>query len=153
MEDGRQAMRVDPEGGDALLSLALQRVDLLVRRAALGQRLLGVDPNDPYRGLVLSDEEVDGLLQFPLDGERPQPSHSELDSLSAQLAEVDARLESMAQPPASRLGWLLAQPAITSPIIGANSVEQLEESLAVVDLSLNEVQLEKLNQASNWKSE
>jgi aryl-alcohol dehydrogenase-like predicted oxidoreductase len=56
-----------------------------------------------------------------------------------------------APPAAVALAWLLSQPVITSPIIGANSVEQLEESLAVVDLVLDEAQLEKLNEASKWE--
>jgi aryl-alcohol dehydrogenase-like predicted oxidoreductase len=56
-------------------------------------------------------------------------------------------------PTAVALGWLLAQPTITSPIIGANSVEQLEGSLAVVDLSLNDSQIEKLSEASEWREE
>lgn len=54
-------------------------------------------------------------------------------------------------PAAVALGWLLAQPSIVAPIIGANSVEQLAESLAVADLTLDDGQLEKLNQASAWK--
>jgi aryl-alcohol dehydrogenase-like predicted oxidoreductase len=34
------------------------------------------------------------------------------------------------------LAWLLANPTITSPIIGANSVAQLMDSLAAVDVTL-----------------
>ena len=56
-------------------------------------------------------------------------------------------------PSAIALGWLLSQPVITSPIIGANSVEQLKDSLATVALSLNEEQVEKLNEASEWRVE
>ena len=63
----------------------------------------------------------------------------------------EAAEEADAPPAAVALGWLLAQPTITSPIIGANSVEQLRDSLAVVDLELDEIQLEKLNKASEWK--
>ena len=54
-------------------------------------------------------------------------------------------------PAAVALGWLLSHAVITSPIIGANSVEQLGDSLAIGDLSLDEAQLQKLNQASAWK--
>ena len=54
-------------------------------------------------------------------------------------------------PSAIALGWLLSQPVITSPIIGANSVEQLKDSLATVAFSLNEEQIEKLNGASEWR--
>jgi len=34
---------------DSLLDLALQRLDLLARMAALEQRFLRIDPHDPYR--------------------------------------------------------------------------------------------------------
>jgi aryl-alcohol dehydrogenase-like predicted oxidoreductase len=36
------------------------------------------------------------------------------------------------------LAWVLAQPAITSAIVGASKAEQLEQSLAAVDLTLDE---------------
>jgi aryl-alcohol dehydrogenase-like predicted oxidoreductase len=54
-------------------------------------------------------------------------------------------------PAAVALGWLLSQSVVTSPIIGANSVEQLKGSLAVVELSLSDGQVEKLNEASEWR--
>jgi len=61
--------------------------------------------------------------------------------------------ESGSTPAAVALGWLLSLPVITAPIVGANSVEQLKGSLAVVDLSLSEEQVEKLNEASEWREE
>jgi len=61
--------------------------------------------------------------------------------------------ESGSTPAAVALGWLLSMPVITAPIVGANSVDQLKGSLAVVDLSLSDEQVEKLNQASEWREE
>ena len=61
--------------------------------------------------------------------------------------------EAGSTPAAVALGWLLIMPVISSPIVGANSVEQLKGSLAVVDLSLSEAQVEKLNEASEWREE
>ena len=46
------------------------------------------------------------------------------------------------------LAWLLAQPFITAPIVGANSIQQLQSSLAAVDLQLTPDQVTKLDQAS-----
>jgi aryl-alcohol dehydrogenase-like predicted oxidoreductase len=66
-------------------------------------------------------------------------------------AVLEVARETDVPPAAVALGWLLAQPTITAPIIGANSVEQLKESLAVVDLTLDDTQLEKLNEASKWR--
>ena len=54
-------------------------------------------------------------------------------------------------PTAIALAWLLAQPFMTAPIIGANSVEQLQGSLAVVGVQLSAEQLETLNRASEWQ--
>ncbi len=53
-------------------------------------------------------------------------------------------------PLAVSLAWLLAQPAMTAPIIGANTVEQLQGSLAALDVRLSAEQMEMLNEASAW---
>jgi aryl-alcohol dehydrogenase-like predicted oxidoreductase len=54
-------------------------------------------------------------------------------------------------PSAVSLVWLLAQPVITAPIIGANSVEQLQQSLAALDITLTSAQLAQLDEVSNWQ--
>ena len=59
--------------------------------------------------------------------------------------------EAEAEPVAVALAWLLAQPVVTAPIIGANSVSQLEGSLAALDVSLSDDQVERLNDASAWE--
>ena len=46
------------------------------------------------------------------------------------------------------LAWLLAQPAVTAPIIGANTVEQLRDSLGALDVHLASEELERLDSAS-----
>jgi aryl-alcohol dehydrogenase-like predicted oxidoreductase len=45
------------------------------------------------------------------------------------------------------VAWVLAQPGITSAIIGASKPEQLQESLAAVDCTLDQAELEMLNLA------
>ncbi len=67
-----------------------------------------------------------------------------LDVLLAVAEEQDV------SPIAVALAWLLQQPAVTAPIIGANSVEQLAASLAVTDLTLSGDQLDRLSDASAW---
>ncbi|MGQ9765918.1 MAG: aldo/keto reductase [Anaerolineae bacterium] len=49
------------------------------------------------------------------------------------------------------LAWLLTQPVITAPIIGANSVAQLSESLAAAGVRLSAEEMDALNQASAWE--
>jgi aryl-alcohol dehydrogenase-like predicted oxidoreductase len=54
-------------------------------------------------------------------------------------------------PSAVSVAWLLAQPVITAPIIGANSVAQLQQSLVALDISLTSTQLAQLNEVSGWQ--
>ena len=49
------------------------------------------------------------------------------------------------------LAWLLAEPLITSPIIGANSPEQLKDNLGAVDVRLTPEEKSALDQATAWK--
>jgi aryl-alcohol dehydrogenase-like predicted oxidoreductase len=46
------------------------------------------------------------------------------------------------------LAWLLARPAITAPIVGANTPEQLAASLEAVELTLGADQIDRLETAS-----
>jgi aryl-alcohol dehydrogenase-like predicted oxidoreductase len=42
------------------------------------------------------------------------------------------------------VAWLLAQPGVTSPIVGPRTLAHLEDLLPAVDLSLGAVELERL---------
>ncbi len=70
-----------------------------------------------------------------------------------QTLEVVQRIAKETESTASAvsLAWLLAQPVITAPIIGANSVAQLQQSLAALDVTLTSVQLAQLNEVSAWQ--
>ncbi|HLL94702.1 MAG TPA: aldo/keto reductase, partial [Spirosoma sp.] len=47
------------------------------------------------------------------------------------------------------LAWVLAQPAVTSVIIGAKNTDQLMDNIKAADLSLTSEQLATLDQASS----
>jgi aryl-alcohol dehydrogenase-like predicted oxidoreductase len=49
------------------------------------------------------------------------------------------------------LAWLLSDPLITSPIIGANSPEQLKDNLGAVDVHLTIDEKSALDQATAWQ--
>jgi aryl-alcohol dehydrogenase-like predicted oxidoreductase len=51
------------------------------------------------------------------------------------------------------LAWLLTNPLVTAPIVGANSVEQLGASLEAVGLRLSAEEMEALNELSDWREE
>jgi aryl-alcohol dehydrogenase-like predicted oxidoreductase len=51
-------------------------------------------------------------------------------------------------PAAVALAWQLAQPAITAPIVGANSPAQLADQLPALDLELTAAELRALDEAS-----
>lgn len=53
-----------------------------------------------------------------------------------------------ASPPVVSLAWLLARTGITAPIVGANTVQQLQESLAALDLRLGPEHVAMLDEAA-----
>ncbi len=57
--------------------------------------------------------------------------------------------ETGSTPSAVSLAWLLAQAVITAPIIGANSVAQLEQNLAATDITLTSAHLAQLDEVSS----
>ena len=67
-----------------------------------------------------------------------------LDAVRAVATELGA------SPLAVSLAWLLARPGMTAPIVGANTVAQLEGSLAALELRLGSEHAEALDGASAW---
>ena len=65
--------------------------------------------------------------------------------IDAVATVADARGVSMAQV---ALAWVLAQPGITSVIVGASSLEQLDDNLAAADLVLDPDELAALDAAT-----
>ena len=66
---------------------AIAYVDLRVRWAVARARAHGLDPNDEFRGLYISEEHVDGLLDQDLGLLWPNPNGG-----TAELAEWPAAL-------------------------------------------------------------
>jgi len=50
------------------------------------------------------------------------------------------------------LAWLLANPAIAAPILGASNPQQLEDNVTAAELTLGRTDLEKLDKLSPLKS-
>ena len=50
------------------------------------------------------------------------------------------------------LSWLMADPLISSPIIGPRNLEQLEDNLGAIETSLTAEEKQMLDEASDWRS-
>lgn len=48
------------------------------------------------------------------------------------------------------LAWLLADPLVTSPIIGPRTLEQLQDNLQATELKLSQDEKKRLDEASQW---
>jgi len=105
-----------------------------------------------------------GFLSGKYAKNRPPPQGARLEKWKDRLAEFDndrawrtldavvalAR-EKGATPASIALAWLLAKPAVTSVIIGARSIEQLDDNLAAADVKLSEQEVQKLDDASAFE--
>jgi len=118
---------------------------------------LGVIPYSPLaggfltgkyrRGEPLPDSDRAGRIQerYLSDPETAERYWTLLDRVDQIAQAHDSGMPGVA------LAWLLANPLITAPIIGANSVEQLRPSLDAVDLALDDEELEALDELSDWR--
>jgi aryl-alcohol dehydrogenase-like predicted oxidoreductase len=80
-----------------------------------------------------------GLIKKLIDNER---AYDALDLLQTFAGQHQAPIAHIA------LAWLLAKPAITSPIIGARTVDQLLELIGATELNLSQDELHQLNDAT-----
>jgi aryl-alcohol dehydrogenase-like predicted oxidoreductase len=112
---------------------------------------VGVIPYSPLAGGFLTGKYERGEVPESARAEGAKRKYFNEKGWRVLEAVCEVAEEAGTVPAAVALGWLLSQPVVTSPIIGANSVEQLKGSLATVELSLTEEQVEKLNEASEWR--
>lgn len=68
-----------------------------------------------------------------------------VDTLKEIASNSDASIVQIA------LAWVLSRNTITAPIIGVNSVEQLNENLGALEISISDDDLNRLNTASDWE--
>jgi aryl-alcohol dehydrogenase-like predicted oxidoreductase len=131
----------------------------LVRRAEFERELMdvcdryriGVIPYSPLAGGFLTGKYSRDKVPESARAEGAQKLYYNESGWRALEALQEVAKEVEAPPAAVALAWLLEQPAISAPIVGANSVEQLEESLATSSVSLTPDQLLKLSASSEWR--
>ncbi|HEY5271402.1 MAG TPA: aldo/keto reductase [Anaerolineales bacterium] len=111
---------------------------------------LGIIPYSPLAGGFLTGKYRRNLVPISARAGGAKRYFNErnwalLDQMDALAKEKHASISQIA------LAWLLADPLITSPIIGANSVEQLKDNLSAMDVHLTPTEKSALDKASAWK--
>jgi NDP-hexose C3-ketoreductase / dTDP-4-oxo-2-deoxy-alpha-D-pentos-2-ene 2,3-reductase len=127
----------------SLYNLAERTVELEVLPACQGYGL-GVLPWSPLHGGLLS-----GFLARPSAGPRSAGGRAAetLAGLRSQIEAYEAFCAELGHPPAQvALAWLLHQPAVTAPIAGPRTLEQLAGAIAAEQLTLDEKALARLDQ-------
>ena len=89
-----------------------------------------------------------GILDNPTTGRRGREVLRDvIKTHRPQLQAYEALCASIGQAPANvALAWVLNNPDITTPIIGARTVEQFEDTLSVLELKLDDEILVKLDE-------
>ncbi len=104
---------------------------------------LGLIPWSPLGGGVLG-----GVLQKIEEGRRAsENAQKKLEKHRPKIEAYEAFCREMGEQPADvALAWLLHNPAVTAPIIGPRTMEQLDGSLRVLELKLDEAVLKRLDE-------
>ncbi|MBN2305356.1 MAG: aldo/keto reductase [Anaerolineae bacterium] len=126
----------------SLYNLAERSVELEVLPASL-EYGLGVIPWSPLAGGILG-----GALQKVSEGRRMADHVQErIEKLRPQLEKYEAFCKDLGEQPADvALAWLIHQPAITAPIIGPRTMDQLTGSVRALEIKFSDEQLEKLDE-------
>jgi aryl-alcohol dehydrogenase-like predicted oxidoreductase len=113
---------------------------------------LGVLPYSPLAGGFLTgkyrrdrdlpDSQRAAVVRSRYFSDRSFELLDELDELARQHGQGVAAIS---------LAWLLANPLVTAPIVGANSVDQLQQSLLALEVTLSEEEIIRLNELSSWR--
>ncbi|MGZ6346196.1 MAG: aldo/keto reductase [Anaerolineales bacterium] len=111
---------------------------------------LGVIPYSPLAGGFLTGKYRRNLVPISARAGGAKRYFNErnwalLDQMEALAKEKGTSISQIA------LAWLMADPLISSPIIGANSIEQLKDNLGALEVKLTPAEKSTLDKASTWK--
>lgn len=103
---------------------------------------LGLIPWSPLAGGILA-----GALQKVESGRRAdERQQAEIEKHKTQLQDWEKLCRELGEQPADvALAWLLHNPAVTAPIIGPRTMEQLEGALRALEIRLDEAALQKID--------
>jgi aryl-alcohol dehydrogenase-like predicted oxidoreductase len=125
----------------SLYNLNARTVELEVLPACVDYGV-GVIPWSPLGGGILG-----GALQKVTEGRRGAGRlQRQVEANRAQLEAWETLCADLGHQPADvALAWLLTNPAVTAPIIGPRTVEQLDGAMAALDVTLEPDVLEQLD--------
>jgi aryl-alcohol dehydrogenase-like predicted oxidoreductase len=127
----------------SIYNLLTREVELEVLPAAQAYGL-GVIPWSPLQGGLLG-----GVLRKEREGSRRSAprQQSVIDEHREQLGTYEDLCEELGEEPATvALAWLLTRPAVTGPIIGPRTSEQLDGALRALELRLEDKVLDRLDE-------
>lgn len=104
---------------------------------------LGLIPWSPVAGGLLG-----GALQKAEEGRRgSEQFEKQVEEKRRQLEKYEALCQKIGEKPADvAVAWLLHNPVVTAPIIGPRTMEQLNDSIHALDITLSEATLEALDE-------
>ncbi|MBV9795133.1 MAG: aldo/keto reductase [Actinobacteria bacterium] len=126
----------------SLYNLLTREIELEVLPAAQAYGV-GVIPWSPLQGGLLG-----GVLKKEQEGRRRAGGRAQetLNQHRDQIEAYENLCDQLGEKPANvALAWLLHQDGVTAPIIGPRTMEQLDEPLRAVTLSLSEDTLKRLD--------
>ena len=126
----------------SIYNLLTRNVELEVIPAAR-QYGLGIIPWSPLHGGLLG-----GVLKKARDGVRRLEGRAQesLKKHHDQIREYEDFAEELGHEPGDvALAWLLHQPAVTAPIVGPRTQDQLDAAIRALDVTLNDDALKRLD--------
>jgi aryl-alcohol dehydrogenase-like predicted oxidoreductase len=120
---------------------------------------IGVIPYSPLAGGLLTGKYQRGKNPPPgsRGGESPEWINRKLTQRNQAILQELETISAETGLPINQvsLGWLMANPLVTAPIIGASSPEQLESNVEVVNRIVPQEALRRIDKVSkpNWLSE
>jgi aryl-alcohol dehydrogenase-like predicted oxidoreductase len=127
----------------SIYNLAQRHVELEVLPACQHHGL-GFIPYSPLNGGLLG-----GVLRKEREGARrySEQSRRRIESQREALAGYEDLCDEIGQEPGTlALAWLLAQPAVTAPIVGPRTMEQLESAMEALNVTIDSEVLDRLDE-------
>jgi aryl-alcohol dehydrogenase-like predicted oxidoreductase len=126
----------------SLYNLTARMIELEVIPACQAYGI-GIIPWSPLAGGLLG-----GVLQGVAEGRRASDYiQKRVEQMRDKLEAWEDLCRELGESPANvALAWLLHQPAVTAPIIGPRTIQQLDETMRCLEIKLSEEVLKKLDE-------